>query len=161
MTGRCSHVLDMRPPRATQQDYFEELRSRVQKHGWAVQYVEIDRAPYAYTVGLHDRGLPELLVTGLSPSWAGRLLNCIARDAVEGHVLTPGEHLTQGAGPIIEIVEVEHPDAHMDWAIAFGGPDVRALQLVWADDCGRWPWALGFDGGRTRQPVLGVRAAPL
>jgi Domain of unknown function (DUF4262) len=150
----CDH------PGATQQDYFEELRSRVQKHGWAVQYVEIDRAPYAYTVGLHDRGLPELLVTGLSPSWAGRLLNCIARDAVEGHVLTPGEHLTQGAGPIIEIVEVEHPDAHMDWAIAFGGPDVRALQLVWADDCGRWPWALGFDGGRTRQPVLGVRAAP-
>ena len=78
----------------------------------------------------------------------------------EGHVLKPGEHLTQGADPIIEIVEVEHPDAHMDWAIAFGGPDVRALQLVWADDCGRWPWALGFDGGPTRQPVLGVRAAP-
>ena len=44
----CDH------PGATQQDYFEELRSRVQKHGWAVQYVEIDRAPYAYTVGLHD-----------------------------------------------------------------------------------------------------------
>ena len=57
MCWMCDH------PGATQQDYFDELRSRVQKHGWAVQYVEIDRAPYAYTIGLHDRGLPELLVT--------------------------------------------------------------------------------------------------
>jgi Domain of unknown function (DUF4262) len=122
-----------------------------------VQYVEIDRAPYAYTVGLHDRGLPELLVTGLVPSWAGRLLNCIARDLVKGHVLRPGEHIAHGADPIIEIVEVEHPDVHMGWAIAFGGPDVRALQLVWADDYGRWPWDPEFDDGRRRQPVLGCR----
>ena len=43
MCWMCDH------PGATQQDYFDELRSRVQKHGWAVQYVEIDRAPYAYT----------------------------------------------------------------------------------------------------------------
>jgi hypothetical protein len=119
----CDH------PGATQQDYFEELRTRVLNHGWAVQYVEIDRAPYAYTVGLHDMGLPELLVSGLSPSWAGRLLNSVAQEAVEGHVLHPGERIVHGGVPILEIVEVEHPDAHMDWAIAFGGPGV--------DSC--WP----------------------
>jgi hypothetical protein len=119
----CDH------PGATQQDYFEELRTRVLNHGWAVQYVEIDRAPYAYTVGLHDEGLPELLVSGLSPSWAGRLLNSVAQEAVEGHALHPGERIVHGGVPILEIVEVEHPDAHMDWAIAFGGPGV--------DSC--WP----------------------
>ena len=151
MCWMCDH------PGATQQDYFDELRSRVQKHGWAVQYVEIDRAPYAYTVGLHDRGLPELLVIGLSPSWAGRLLNIMCPRRHARRSAAPGKQISVPTG-LIEVVEVEHPDAHMNWAVAFGGPDVRALQLVWADDCGRWPWALGFDGGRTRQPVLGVRA---
>ena len=50
----CDH------PGATQQDYFEELRSRVQKHGWAVQYVEIDRAP-----SVRPRG-PAALASGES-----------------------------------------------------------------------------------------------
>jgi len=40
-----------------------------------VQYVESDRAPYAYTVGLREHGLPELLVTGLPPERTARLLD--------------------------------------------------------------------------------------
>src|SRR6476646_10038282 len=77
---------------------------------------------------------------------------------VGGRVLDPGAHIAVGAGPLLEIVEVEHPDAHMNFAVALGGPDVRALQLVWADDRGRWPWAANWGNRRRRQPVLGVRA---
>jgi hypothetical protein len=57
-------------------------RSTMVDHGWAVQYVESERTPFAYTVGLHDCGLPELLVTGVSPPRAKRLLNTVARDAM-------------------------------------------------------------------------------
>ncbi len=142
---------------ASTQDYFEVLADKMRKHGWAVQYVEDDRVPFAYTVGLHDCGLPELLVTGVSQQRATRLLNAVAGDAMRGRTLTPGEQITLPTGPSVEIVEVDHPDAHMGWAVAFGGPDVRAMQLVWADGRGRWPWAPGFCDGRTRQPVLGVR----
>lgn len=149
----CDH------PGATQQDYFDELRTTVLKHGWAVQYVESDRTPYAYTIGLHDRGVPELLVSGLPPQRAGRLLNSMARDTVRGNPFTPGQQISVPTGPLIEIVEVQHPDAHMDWAVAFGGPELRAPQLVWADGRGCWPWAVGFGDGRRRQPVLGLRAA--
>jgi hypothetical protein len=39
------------------------------------------------------------------------------------------------------------------------GPEIRALQLVHADDRGHWPWEVGFRGGRGGQPVLGVRAS--
>jgi Domain of unknown function (DUF4262) len=53
---------------------------------------------------------------------------------------------------------VDHPDAHMNFAVALGGPDIRALQLVWADERGRWPWAAGWGQARRRQPVLGIRA---
>jgi hypothetical protein len=143
-------------PGATQEDYFDLLAMQIRKEGWTVQYIE-GRNPFAYTIGLHDYGLPELLVTGISPQRALRLLNAVARDAMGGRVITPGEQIALRAGPLVEIVEVDHPDAHLKFAIAFGGPEVRALQLVWADGRGRWPWAPGFCDGRTRQPVLGFR----
>lgn len=151
MCWMCDH------PGSTQQDYLDEVRATMLKHGWAVQYVESDRTPYAYTIGLSDHGLPELLATGIAPQRAVRLLNRVADDALRGEPLTPGARITVPAGPLIEIVEVEHPDAHMDMAVAFYGSELRALQLVWADRGGRWPWAASFGDGRGRQPVLGVR----
>ena len=60
MCWLCDH------PEATRNDYFDVLREKMRKNGWAIQYVE-DRIPFAYTIGLHDCGLPELLVTGVSP----------------------------------------------------------------------------------------------
>ena len=61
MCWRCNH------PDKTLDDYLSLLRERILTRGWTVQYVDDDRRPYAYTIGLHDRGLPEFLVTGLSP----------------------------------------------------------------------------------------------
>lgn len=154
MCWMCDH------PGSTREDYLAEVRAKMLRHGWAVQYVESDRVPFAYTVGLTRRTLPELLVTGVSPQRAARLLNVGAETAVRGDRLAPGMQITLRAGPLVEVVEVEHPDAHMYAAVAIFGGELRALQLVWADRRGRWPWAAGFDDGRVRQPVLGVRAAP-
>lgn len=67
-------------------------------HGWAVQHVECERRPFAYTVGLTRRGLPELVVTGLSPRRGQRLLNIAARRALVGDLLTPGMQTTLPAG---------------------------------------------------------------
>ncbi|WP_123024896.1 DUF4262 domain-containing protein [Mycolicibacterium stellerae] len=151
MCWRCDH------PNATADDYLDELRKAVREHGWAVQYVESDRTPFGYTVGLHDCGLPELLVTGVSAPRAERLLNTVAKDMMGGRVLSPGQKIAVRSGPLIEVVEVANPDIHMEWAVAFGGQELRALQLVWADGRGRWPWAAAFSDGRGRQPVLGKR----
>lgn len=152
MCWQCDH------PNATTDDYLDELRATIRMHGWAVQGVEDDRRPFSYTIGLHHRGLPELLVTGLSPDRAAQLLNDAAWAAVHGRIFAPGAHIAVGDGPLVGIVEVDHPDAHMTFAVALGGPEVRALQLVWADERGRWPWAAGWGHGRRRQPVLGMRA---
>jgi hypothetical protein len=151
MCWLCDH------PDATQEDYFDVLRAKVLQHGWVVQYVESVRTPFAYTIGLHDLGVPELLVTGVSTQRARRLLNGVAWHVLCDGPPAPGEQLPVPGGPLVEFVEVDHPDAHMGWAVAFGGP-LRALQVVWADGRGRWPWAAAFCDGRTRQPVLGVRA---
>jgi hypothetical protein len=76
MCWMCDH------PNATREDYSDVLRTKMLRAGWAVQYVESDRNPFAYTVGLHDWGRPELLITGVSPARACRLLNSVTRDAL-------------------------------------------------------------------------------
>lgn len=152
MCWMCDH------PEATAEQYLDEVYGIMLMHGWAVQHVECERRPFAYTVGLTRRGLPELVVTGLSPRRGQRLLNIAARRALVGDLLTPGMQTTLPAGPLVETVQVTHPDAHLYCAIAIFGDKVTALQLVWADRRGRWPWAADFDEGRGTQPVLGMRA---
>jgi hypothetical protein len=152
MCWQCDH------PDLTIEDYFDEVRATIRKCGWMVQYVERDRSPFAYTIGLHDWGLPELLITSVSPQRATRILNAVARDAVTGKALAPGQQLKIPSGPLIEIVEMSRPDAHLKFAVAFGGQEIRALQVVWADGRGRWPWSATFCDGRRRQPVLGLRS---
>lgn len=153
MCWMCEH------PGSTVEDYLDEVRAKVSKHGWSVQYVESLRTPYAYTIGLHDRGLPEMLVTGVSPLRAVTLLNSAAEIALRiGEPLTAGAQIALRAGQLVEVVEVAQPDAHMYVALALNGGAMRALQLVWADRCGRLPWGADFDDGRGGQPVLGIRA---
>lgn len=122
-------------------------------------YVECERRPFAYTVGLYEQGLPELLVTGLNPKNSARLLNSMAHDVADcGTVLYPAMHIDFQSEFFLEVVEVEHPDVHLKFAIGLYGPEVRAHQLVWTDDARRWPWDRGWAHGRRRQAVLGVRS---
>jgi hypothetical protein len=152
MCWQCDH------PEATIEDYLDELRATIDDHGWAVQFVESEKRPFAYTVGLHHRDLPELLITGLPPDTSARVLNSIAHMVVDdGTVLAPAMHIDYQDRFLIDVVEVEHPDVHLKYAVRMFGPRVRALQLVWADERGRWPWDKGWGHGRWRQPVLGVR----
>lgn len=154
MCWKCDH------PDATVQEWLEVIHATVEKHGWAVQFVESDHAPYAYTVGLHERGLPELLVTGTQPQPAVRVLNSVAEYLVKGGRPVPGERILIGGELLLDVVQVEHPDAHMNIAVALYGSELKALQLVWPDERGHRPWCAEFDNGEVRQPVLGVWVDP-
>jgi hypothetical protein len=59
MCWMCDH------PGSTVDDYLAEIRKKIRGRGWTVQYVEDDRVPYAYTIGLTRLGLPEFLMTGI------------------------------------------------------------------------------------------------
>lgn len=150
MCWKCDH------PGSTTEEWLAAVRATVDEHGWAVQYVESERAPYAYTIGLHEHGLPELLVTGLPPHQTARLLNGVAAYLLDGGRPVPGEWISGPGGQLVLVVAVDHPDAHMNVAVAFYGRDVRALQLVWADERGHRPWCPEFSNDGVRQPVLGV-----
>jgi hypothetical protein len=151
MCWMCDH------PGATTADYLKVLRATIRKRKWAVQYVEDDRKPFAYTIGLHKRGFAEYLVTGVSPERAMRLLNAVADYTVREVQPAPGDLMEVGGEEHLEFVKVDQPDAHLNFAIALYGPGVRALQLVWRDVRGHSPWCPDFDEGRGSQPVLGKR----
>jgi hypothetical protein len=150
----CDH------PEATQADYLDQLRSLIARYGWTVQGVERDRIhpPWAYTVGLTEHGQPELVVTGMPLGRAGELLHAVADHMLHASEPTPGEQVALIGGPLIEIVEVAEPSAHLNRAIDLYGPSVRALQVVHADGRGHWPWDRKYRGVRGGQPVLGLRA---
>lgn len=136
-------------PHATLDDYLATLRPIIASHGWAVQFVEGEKRPFAYTIGLHHKGLPELLITGLPASTSARLLNS---------TLQPAFHIDFQNEFLLEVVEVDHPDVHLKFAAKICGPSIRAFQLVWTDERRHWPWDPGWSHGRRRQPVFGVRA---
>lgn len=58
-----------------------DVAATIERHGWAVPVV-LDDGPgdpaFAYSIGLQERGLPELLVIGPCPTHAGTLVQHIA-----------------------------------------------------------------------------------
>lgn len=152
MCWQCDH------PQACLEDYLDILRATIGDRGWAVQFVESERQPFAYTIGLHDRGTTELLITGLPPQTSARLLNSIAHQIVEDRiVLRPAMHIDYQGELLLEVVEVDNPDVHLKFATGLFGPHIRALQLVWTEDPRHWPWDSDWAHGRCPQPVLGRR----
>jgi hypothetical protein len=98
-------------------------------------------------------------VTGMSYDRAVDLLNKVAEHVLHADAPRPGEVISLRGGPVIEVVRVAEPGVHLAVAAALNEPRFTALQLVYADDGGRWPWDTGFRGGHGGQPVLGARAA--
>jgi len=154
MCWQCDH------PGSTRLDYLDYIRGVISRSGWAVQGVKRDKVhpPWAYTVGLTPHRRPELVVTGMPLADATRLLNDVAAHLMHAASPAPGEQIPLRGGPLIEIVRVAQPAAHLVMAVELYGTRLRALQLVHADDRGHWPWDVGYRGVRGGQPVLGVRA---
>ena len=139
----------------------DEIIDRV---GWAVMHIlptenDPDTAtPFAYTVGLTAHRHPELLIAGLPPEVARRLLNDLA-----GRLYDTAERFTHGqrisdliAGYDTVIVEGPVTDELLPGlAIArYGREQVRLQQVVWPDPQGRFPWEAGYDLERHAQTLI-------
>ena len=147
-------------PQATEADYEARMWDKIDRFGWAIQYIEPSKTspPWAYTVGLTLHRKPELVVMGLRANPAGNLLNGIAAHVMHAEPPEPGTQMQLTDGPYVEYVELTDPTAHLFTAVQMFGSKISALQVVYPDDRGHWPWHRGFRGGRGGQPVLGRRA---
>ena len=149
----CDH------PESTKAARLAYVRELLAEHPWVVIGVDRDgyRPPYSYTVGLTELDRPELLITGLSKDRAANVLMAAAELVLDVGAPAAGTRIWLPAKRPGEIVEVAEPSVHLEVAADLFGERLGALQLVYADVRGRWPWDKKFRNGRAGQPVLGLR----
>jgi hypothetical protein len=134
----------------------------VEHHGCHVVSVleEGNLPPFAYTIGLfRNFNHAEVLVYGLPRERAHALLNNARDDVRAGQRFAVGQtyaDLLKGYDCTFRAIPLSQYREHLGWAIWFyDGPEFPALQLVWPDREGRWPWQDGVTSGfRSQQLVL-------
>src|SRR3984957_16659018 len=98
-----------------------------------------------------------LITPGMGPARAPTVLNGMAAPLVHAEEPEPGTQAVLRDGPLVEIVRVAVPWAHLNLAVELYGDQIRGLQLVHADKRGNWPWDRRYQGVRGGQPILGDR----
>ncbi len=123
-------------------DYIEHC---IRKAGWAGIGVSGDPG-WNYTIGLTERGQPELVVFGLPPAIGHAVLaNAITRlDDIRDGAMLDGIATAYPAA-FREIPSEEANDRFLVQANHFYGRTVPVIQLVWPDRAGLFPWQRGCD----------------
>lgn len=139
-----------------------DLESAIRTQGWAAQSVH-DRLPkFVYSIGLHDKMLPELIVFGLPVSLGKEVINltahiCIeragSRQAVSAKRATLIE-LPSWPRPfwLVPAIREQVAQYAVD-AVARSRSQTEFLQIVWSDVAGRFPWEPGAQAFED-QPAL-------
>lgn len=123
--------------------------------------------PFSYSIGVQQSlGLPELIVVGLRHELAQSVLNACYAMMKAGQPILPGTRVAGllGGGFECEIREVSpaHYREYMGWAWwLYDGPAFRALQIVFPNTAGVFPWEPAADEWfRNWQPLLSETASP-
>ena len=146
----------------TEEQVIQRYVQLIEDHGWAVCWVSGGGGwpPFAYTIGLtryHDH--PELRVSGLEASEATTFLNQLGAEVREGRRYRATEVVQpEGTDHRYLFVRVNSPDelayAQEIYGLR-GAKPVQALQVVWSDHAGNWPWDRRSEHGRGSQHLYG------
>lgn len=136
-----------------------KLLDDVRKFGWHIVAVFDDspagdtRPNFAFSVGLylnHDH--PEIVVMGFPHDKAGAIINSVGAYIRDGGRIKPGERYSQfviGREVIFRPVHDAQYGEYLGSGLWFYQsllPDsFPALQLVWPDNAGLFPWEAGFN----------------
>lgn len=158
MTDSCNYHDSPDPQLAI----YADLLGQVAEYGMAVIGVFPDPVEgamgFAYTMGMYDVGLPEVIVFGLPPDVSQPVLNdlCLPLVRAGGGVLEPGERDDVfGGGVKAMLIEADEEDAakYVTFsATVHDRASVPVMQLCWPDANGLWPWQHGC---QTPYPLLG------
>lgn len=134
----------------------------IAKHGWSVMGVfpteGSSGVPFAYTVGLQGKGLPELAIYGLPVAIGHQVLNGVARQMVDAGVpLVSGQRIENVLDGGLAMVAVEMTTTRDLSLVGEVYGDIGdAVQVCWPDVNGLLPWERGSALGADDQPVHGV-----
>jgi hypothetical protein len=142
------------------------VAASIRRYGWFIQYVgggnnaDVDKPPFAYTIGLFGLDHPELLIFGTPCATACGVLNELGRRIKSGHNLLPGQLIMfdQWAHRIIP-EEVPNPGEIVLGANRYyqrpAEASVPVLQLSYDDIEGHFPWEAEYVAPRM-QPRPGT-----
>jgi len=132
--------------------FHDNLDEIIKNVGHAVIGTEIDPIlpgqfiSMAYTVGLADKGLPELVVFSLPMEHAQIILNTAAEMLKAGKL--PIDEPVEGIAnmpSVLKRIDPEMTDGYLNIANLRANKNVDALQLVWPDAQGKFPWDPSFN----------------
>ncbi len=150
------------PPRPGEPLDAGDLRliADVAQAGFHAVVVGGDGPPHAFSVGLfRSWDHPEVAVFGLPPEDLRAALNRVGSRVRAGGRFEHGdvtEGIVDGRATAFRRVVPRHYPAYLGHAVWYhGGARFPALQAVWADEAGRFPWDRWFPRElREAQPVL-------
>lgn len=140
----------------TAEQMYQKIDDNVEKHGRHVVYVMPDDEndmPFAYTIGNHCAGLPELIVFGMGAVNSAMTLNDVSDIMLKsmvacGTIPAEGEMSLGGKYPV-SVRRAQHPDLftkyvvqaprYLEWAGWESADQVRVMQVLVPDPKGRFP----------------------
>lgn len=109
----------------------------------------------SYSVGLSDMGLPELITFGIPAETARFLLNTSAKKMKNGQLKTAVAMEEIANSPLFFMpVPKERTDGFLNVANSRAGRDLDAIQLIWPDAKGRFPWDDNFNEDHRKAQLL-------
>lgn len=159
-----------KPPPAPKNPIQVKLARDIGRDGWAVLGVMPTAAapldPFTYSIGFfRSYDHPELLVSGMPPETAHAVLSILAGRIATGIRYEGGQeypNLIEGVhgdyACAFRQISKSHIDSKLTAAQRWNAyEDFPALQLVWPDPTGKFPWHDGYDR-RFIQPLYTVDA---
>lgn len=144
----------------TPHDLFDSIDCAIDDRGWAISGVGVgppQQLKWLYTVGLTERfSHPELLVLGVccAPCGAGILNRLGERVAAGGLFAMSSQAPIDLDGGLVHVRPVRPQCWESDWfavwksyyaAKPYDAPRAEAVQVVFSDPGGRFPWEPGAD----------------
>jgi len=148
--------------------YEQNILQHIEKHGCSVTSVfdpEELLPPFSYSIGIAQScGAPELIIIGLGSKLSHRMVNEYNRRVQSGERFLPGVNylgFLEGFAVQFGPVTREHREEYMRSACwLHDGSEFDALQLIWPNTSGIWPWdAEASEWLRTNQPLLSGKLA--
>ena len=131
----------------------------LEEWGWYVISVA-DEPAFSFSIGLFEHFKhPEIIVFGLDSKRSHRIVNDAGRRIREGHKYSVGVRygdLLKDYDCEFGVVDPARYDGYLNYALHYyRGSSFPAIQLIWPDTHGRFPWDSTFEESfRADQPLL-------
>lgn len=133
-------------------EYLEAIRRNIEKSGQHVQAVfpvESEDVPFIYTIGNHEKGLPEILIIGNCNAHFASILNDLGNMMRKrGRAFENGELVNLGGQFPLKIVDIPlsvGAEYVMIVESYYDTDDYRVQQAIMCDPQGRYPGDAGCE----------------